>query len=78
MTSTATNRFVTDAGMETDLIFHQFYNGHRPHQGITNTRPMHLSPVPALGPDKLTRLGSLDIRRCEHLGGVLHEYEHAA
>ncbi|PKW18519.1 hypothetical protein [Saccharopolyspora spinosa] len=42
--------------------FEQFYNSHRPHQGIAN-------------PDKIAHL---DIRRRDRLGGILHEYEHAA
>jgi transposase InsO family protein len=55
--------------------FEQFYNGHRPHQGIANARPLH--PLPALltDPDQVARL---DIRRRDRLGGILHEYHHAA
>jgi putative transposase len=53
----------------------QFYNGHRPHQGIANARPLHPSPKPITDPDQAARLG---IRRRERLGGILHEYEHAA
>ncbi|MFR9780885.1 integrase core domain-containing protein [Micromonospora sp. MS34] len=55
--------------------FEQFYNGHRPHQGIANARPLHPLPAPIADPDKITRL---DIRRRDRLGGILHEYEHAA
>jgi putative transposase len=55
--------------------FEQFYNGHRPHQGIANARPLHPLPVPIADPDKIARL---DIRRRDRLGGILHEYEHAA
>lgn len=55
--------------------FEQFYDDHRPHQGIANARPLHLSPVQAIDPDVL---GCLDIRRRDRLGGILHEYEHAA
>jgi hypothetical protein len=32
-------------------------------------------PAPIVDPDKMARL---DIRRRERLGGILHEYEHAA
>jgi putative transposase len=46
--------------------FEQFYNRHR---------PMRLTPVQAVAPDRLARL---DIRQRDRLGGVLHEYEHAA
>jgi transposase InsO family protein len=52
-----------------------FYNGHRPHQGIANARPLAPLPAPITEPDRLTRL---DIRRRDRLGGILHEYEHAA
>ncbi|RZU76880.1 integrase-like protein [Micromonospora kangleipakensis] len=55
--------------------YEQFYNGHRPHQGIGNARPLHPLPAPVADPDKITRL---DIRRRDRLGGVLHESEHAA
>ncbi|MET7426405.1 integrase core domain-containing protein [Dactylosporangium sp. NPDC005555] len=55
--------------------FEQFYNGHRPHQGIANARPLRSLPTPIADPDKITRL---DIRRRDRLGGILHEYRHAA
>jgi transposase InsO family protein len=55
--------------------FEQFYNGHRPHQGIANARPLQPLPVPLVAPDQIA---SLDIRRHDRLGGVLHEYQHAA
>ncbi|MDX6331150.1 MAG: putative transposase, partial [Streptomycetaceae bacterium] len=54
--------------------FEQFYNGHRPHQGMTNARPLHPLPVPITDPDTIARL---DICRRERLGGLLHEYQHA-
>jgi transposase InsO family protein len=52
-----------------------FYNGHRPHQGIANARP--LAPLPEPISDR-GRLAHLNIHRRDRLGGVLHEYEHAA
>jgi putative transposase len=55
--------------------FEQFYNSHRPHQGIANARPVRPLPVPITDPDQIARL---DIRRRDRLGGILHEYEHAA
>lgn len=55
--------------------FEQFYNGHRPHRGIANTRPLHPLPVPLAAPD---RIASLHIRRRDRLGGVLHEYRNVA
>ncbi|MDJ0345404.1 hypothetical protein QMK19_37780 [Streptomyces sp. H10-C2] len=51
------------------------YNSHRPHQGIANARPLHLLPVPVTDPEQITHF---DIRRRERLGGILHEYQHAA
>jgi hypothetical protein len=55
--------------------FEQFDNGHQPHQGIANARLLHPLPPPIADPDTMTRL---DIRRRDRLGGILHEYEHAA
>jgi len=55
--------------------FEQFYNGHRPHQGIANARPLHPLPTQITDPDRMTRLS---VRRRDRLGGILHEYEHAA
>src|ERR1700683_10442 len=55
--------------------FEQFYNGHRPHQGIANARPLQPLPAPLVTPDQIA---SLQIRRRDRLGGVLHEYRHAA
>jgi putative transposase len=55
--------------------FEQFYNGHRPHQGIANARPLCPLPTQIADPDKIARLA---IRRRDRPGGILHEYEHAA
>lgn len=55
--------------------FEIFYNEHRPHQGIANARPLRPLPEPITDPD---RLAHLDIHRRDRLGGILHEYEHAA
>src|SRR5205814_8254324 len=55
--------------------FEDFYNAHRPHQGIANARPLALLPEPITDPD---RIAHLNIPRRDRLGGVLHEYEHAA
>jgi transposase InsO family protein len=52
-----------------------FYNQHRPHQGIANARPLAPLPEPITDPD---RLAHLNIHRRDRLGGILHEYEHAA
>ena len=53
----------------------QFYNGHRPHQGIANARPLSPLPEQITDPDEIAHL---NIRRRDRLGGILHEYEHAA
>jgi transposase InsO family protein len=55
--------------------FEQFYNRHRPHQGIANARPLFPLPTPIADPDTMAHL---NIRRRDRLGGILHEYEHAA
>jgi putative transposase len=55
--------------------FEIFYNEHRPHQGIANARPLAPLPEPITKPDRLAHLA---IHRRDRLGGVLHEYEHAA
>ncbi|GAB3843845.1 integrase core domain-containing protein [Dactylosporangium cerinum] len=55
--------------------FEVHYNGHRPHQGIANARPSRPLPPPIADPDKIRHL---DIRRHDRLGGILHEYQHAA
>jgi putative transposase len=55
--------------------FEQFYNPYRPHQGISNARPLRALPSPIPGLDATTRL---HVHRHDHLGGILHEYRHAA
>ncbi len=55
--------------------FEQYYNEHRPHQGIANARPRHPLPAPLTDPGPITHL---DIRRRDRPGGTLHEYERAA
>ena len=51
------------------------HNGHWPRQGIANARPLQPLPVPLAAPDQNA---SLHIRRRDRLGGILHEYQHAA
>jgi putative transposase len=36
--------------------FEHFYNGHRPHQGLANARPLRPLPTPIADPDQITRL----------------------
>jgi len=54
--------------------FETFYNKHRPHRSL-NGAPLCPAPEPLTEP---SRLDQLDIRRRDRLGGVLHEYQHAA
>ncbi|MET8677219.1 helix-turn-helix domain-containing protein [Streptomyces sp. NPDC004647] len=39
--------------------FEQFYNAHRPHQGIANARPLHPLPTPIDDPDGQTPAGGV-------------------
>jgi hypothetical protein len=55
--------------------FETHYNAHRPHQGIANARPLTPLPKPIADPNRLARL---HIHRRDRLGGILHEYQHAA
>jgi putative transposase len=55
--------------------FESHYNEHRPHQGIANARPMQPVPAPISNPDELA---GLRIARRDRLGGILHQYQHAA
>jgi transposase InsO family protein len=52
--------------------FEAFYNQHRPHQGLANARPLQPLPPP------IATVTELRIHRRDRLGGILHEYEHAA
>ncbi|WEO92979.1 integrase core domain-containing protein [Streptomyces sp. FXJ1.172] len=55
--------------------FERFYNSHRPHQGIANARPLHPLPTPITDPAHIV---GRNVRRHDRLGGVIHEYRHAA
>ena len=55
--------------------FEQFYNSHRPHQGIANARPLRALPSPITEPDSDA---GPHVRRRDRLGGILHEYQNAA
>jgi transposase InsO family protein len=52
--------------------FEDHYNRHRPHQGLDNARL--LKPLP----EGMAAVVDLRIHRRDCLGGVLHEYQHAA
>lgn len=51
------------------------YNTHRPHRGIANASPLRSLPQPITEPAAITQL---HIHRHDRLGGLLHEYQHAA
>jgi hypothetical protein len=51
----------------------QHDNAHRPHSGITSSRPMRPPPEPISRRDQLTRPR---VQRRDRLGGILHEHEH--
>nr|WP_274522776.1 integrase core domain-containing protein [Saccharothrix sp. ALI-22-I] len=55
--------------------YEQFYNTHRPHQGIANTRPLRELPRPITDQATVTRLNAHRRRR---VSGILNEYHHAA
>jgi putative transposase len=55
--------------------YESFYNEHRPHRALHAAAPLRSLPEPITEPD---RLDHLDIRRRDRLGGILHEYQHAA
>jgi hypothetical protein len=52
-----------------------YYNSHRAHQAMEQTAPLRAAPAPITNPQHST---DLDIHRHDRLGGILHEYEHAA
>jgi transposase len=55
--------------------YERHHNRHRPHRGISNARPLRPLPQRITDPATITHLR---IRRRDRLGGLLHEYEHAA
>ena len=55
--------------------YEQFYNAHRAHQTMMQAAPLRAVPAPIAD---IGRIAHLDIRRRDRLGGVLHEYQHAA
>jgi putative transposase len=52
--------------------YETFYNEHRTHRALHAAAPLRPLPQPITAPDRL------DIRRRDRLGGILHEYQHAA
>ena len=55
--------------------YERHYNAHRPHRGISNARPLRPLPKPITDP---AAIAHLHIHRHDRLGGLLHEYQHAA
>ncbi|MEU7004907.1 hypothetical protein [Nonomuraea sp. NPDC046570] len=55
--------------------YERFYNEHRAHQALDQAAPLRAVPVPIAEP---ARIIDLNIRRRDRLGGILHEYSHAA
>jgi transposase InsO family protein len=55
--------------------FESIYNQHRPHRTLHSAAPLRPLREPITEPD---RLDHLDIRRRNRLGGLFHEYAHAA
>ncbi|MFE2090693.1 integrase core domain-containing protein [Streptomyces sp. NPDC059460] len=54
--------------------FEQHYNQHRTHRTLQSAAPLRAVPQP-LADD---RIEHLNVRRRDRLGGVIHEYRHAA
>ncbi len=54
--------------------YERHYNQHRTHRSLAAAAPLRARPQPC-EPDRIERLA---IRRRDRLGGVLHEYRHAA
>ncbi|GAA2216270.1 hypothetical protein GCM10009850_117390 [Nonomuraea monospora] len=55
--------------------YEHFHNHHRAHQALDQAAPLRTVPDPITDPARIT---DLKIRRRARLGGVLHEYSHAA
>jgi putative transposase len=60
--------------LQTLSEFESFYNQHRYHRTLRSA-PLRPVPEPLTEPN---RLDQLDVRRRDRLGGILHEYQHAA
>ncbi|MEU0569205.1 integrase core domain-containing protein [Nonomuraea sp. NPDC005983] len=55
--------------------YERFYNQHQAHQALAQAAPLRTVPDPVTDPERII---NLNIRRRDRLGGVLHEYSHAA
>ncbi|HTI27808.1 MAG TPA: integrase core domain-containing protein [Kutzneria sp.] len=54
--------------------YERHYNRHRTHRSLAAAAPLRIRPQP-LEPDQIERLA---VHRLDRLGGVIHEYRHAA
>ncbi|GAB2810645.1 hypothetical protein GCM10027073_48850 [Streptomyces chlorus] len=55
--------------------FETFYNEHRPHRTLQQAAPLRSLPQPISVPAEIRHL---EVYRRDRLGGILHEYRHAA
>ena len=55
--------------------FETHYNLHRPHRALEQEAPLRPAPEPITASADIV---DLNVRRRDRLGGILHEYEHAA
>jgi transposase len=55
--------------------YEHLYNQHRAHQALNQAAPLRIVPKTVMDPERIT---DLNISRRDRLGGVLHEYSHAA
>ncbi|MEV0615112.1 integrase core domain-containing protein [Nonomuraea sp. NPDC050404] len=55
--------------------YEHFYNHHRAHQALNQAAPLRPVPDPIADPERII---DPNIRQRDRLGGVLHEYSHAA
>ncbi|MFI6504447.1 integrase core domain-containing protein [Nonomuraea typhae] len=55
--------------------YKRFYNEHHAHQALDQAAPLRAVPISITEP---ARIIDLNIHRRDRLGGILHEYTHAA
>ncbi|MFE2696887.1 integrase [Streptomyces mirabilis] len=55
--------------------FERHHHAHWPHQAMHQAAPPRAVPEAITDPERVTRL---NIRRDDRIGGVIHEYRHAA
>jgi len=60
------------------IALHEYethYNRYRAHEALDQAASLRVVPAPSADPQRIT---DLDIRRHDRLGGIVHEYQHAA